>query len=257
VCRLRKNSRQRIPFARCCRDKQSSHALNVRAALALTVCMQVSSIFSHTRCVSFPVLFSAHSLWGPFCMLPVLHRGRYRTCHTSLSPEEYRAMSMHGNTMHQQDEGGYWIEKASLPGPPRRFTARSTYQEELLDGVNTAAKTYAKTADMSITTCPFFEGTRRSGQDFAMSSSRPIRTAPAALQTQKGDMIGYTTMYKSMVLKDPLTGGTAAPGGPRMPSQEPSTRARVLSYILPSAPPASRCRCLRSKTRLLLCAREV
>lgn len=158
----------------------------------------------------------------------------YRTCHTSLSPEEYRAMSMHGNTMHQQDEGGYWIEKASLPGPPRRFTARSTYQEELLDGVNTAAKTYAKTADMSITTCPFFEGTRRSGQDFVMSSSRPIRTAPAALQTQKGDMIGYTTMYKSMVLKDPLTGGTAAPGGPRMPSQEPSTRARVLPHSVPS-----------------------
>lgn len=152
---------------------------------------------------------------------------RYQHTHKKLAPQEYRPMSMHGNTMHQQDEGGFWIEKASLPGPPKQFSAKSTYQADILDGSNTAAKAYQKTESMSITTCPFAEGTRRAGQDFTMSSSRPIRTAPAALQTQNGDMIGYTTMYKSMVLKDPLTGGSAAPGGPRVPSQEPATRARV------------------------------
>jgi len=158
----------------------------------------------------------------------------YRHTHKSHSPDEYRPTSMHGNTMHQQNEGGFWIEKSALPGPPKRFTAKSTYQEDVLDSSNAAARAYQKTENMSITTCPFAEGTRRSGKDFGMSSSRPIRTAPAALQTRKGDTIGYTTMYKSMVLKDPLTGGSAAPGGPRVPSQEPAARARVLPHSVPS-----------------------
>lgn len=170
-------------------------------------------------------------LTGSGCTL-IVCGSRYRHTHKSHSPDEYRPTSMHGNTMHQQNEGGFWIEKSALPGPPKRFTAKSTYQEDVLDSSNAAARAYQKTENMSITTCPFAEGTRRSGKDFGMSSSRPIRTAPAALQTRKGDTIGYTTMYKSMVLKDPLTGGSAAPGGPRVPSQEPAARARVRATLV-------------------------
>ena len=140
-------------------------------------------------------------------------------------------MSMHGNTLHQQGEGGYWIEKASLPGPPKPFTASTTYREEMLNPVPGKDRSLQKTSGMSMTTVEYHAGKNRVSSGIG---TRPIYTAPAALTTSKGDTLGYKTMYQSMVLKDPLTGGAAAPGGPRQLSQAPAARARVLPHAMPS-----------------------
>lgn len=132
---------------------------------------------------------------------------------------------MHGNTYHQTGEGGYWIERASLPGPPKPFLASSTYKNEMLNAQKEMERAMSKTDGLSITTCCYSAGVRRSTSGAA--SMRDVRSAPAATTTSMGDTIGYKTCYSSMVLKDPLTGGGVAAGAPRMPSQKPSQRARV------------------------------
>eukprot|EP00951_Prasinocladus_malaysianus_P016110 scaffold124996_cov26-Prasinocladus_malaysianus.AAC.2 len=141
---------------------------------------------------------------------------------------------MHGNTSRQQEDGGYWIEKASLPGPPKTFAAKSTYQDEILNGTETAAKAFDKASMVTMTTHAYSGGIRRATGDMKASGARTVRTAPAAFTTERGDMIGYKTMYASMVLQDPLTGGSAAPGAPRLPSQMPANRSRVLPFAMPS-----------------------
>lgn len=57
-----------------------------------------------------------------------------------------------------------------------------------------------------------------------------LRSMGADKETKCGDRIGYTTTYNEMVLKEPLTGGTAAAGAPRTASQAPEFRC-ALSWL--------------------------
>lgn len=143
-------------------------------------------------------------------------------------PHDYKTPSKTG--------GGYWFAQRALTESPP-FVATTTYDAEVCKGPETKREQLSKTKGLSCTLVNY-EAARQNRSQSApkpksLGFSGPL--GPTTVRTSIGEQVGYTTEYDSMVVKDPLTGGTAAAGAPRRPSTVPEFRYAVMPRAMEPA----------------------
>jgi len=125
--------------------------------------------------------------------------------------------------------GGYWIKErqAGMEVPMSRGT---TYRCEILDH---AEKDAALAGTRSATVITALDAVARGGEDAAPVSQHG-RAVTGALDVQV-PQVGMVTTYGSMTVKNPLVGGSAAPGRPPSEPLRPTPRPHVAPRGLPPA----------------------
>lgn len=133
------------------------------------------------------------------------------------NPRDYNPDNKHG--------GGYWLFERQI-GNSSPMTAKSTYAAETCAAAVNAATQIEPTKGLRCTLTGY-------EQARAQNLSGALEAAGAEKTTRVGDMIGYTTTYGAMVQKEPLTGGSAAAGAPRVESAAPEFRCAACGAALP------------------------
>ena len=113
--------------------------------------------------------------------------------------------------------GGYWLYDRTVTETVP-LNADTTYKKEICDAPATTHAQLKRTDDLRVTLSSY-EQARRQNEAGTLST-----TGKNGIKTASGDTLGYVSSYTSMVLKNPLTGGSAAAGAERVPSEVPGFR---------------------------------
>ncbi|KAL6754162.1 flagellar associated protein [Haematococcus lacustris] len=154
--------------------------------------------------------------------------------------------------------GGYWVTQRTSPHS-QPFTARTTYQAEVLDGERTAQEQLERSVGLACT-LPQYEAARataprvlsadrslrHSGQFPATSSSFTLGSTqrPATCTTSRGELVGYQTSQGALFVAQPLVGGSASPGraaqarlqqtsSGEVPASNVEMRYKVMPHAMP------------------------
>mmetsp|Transcript_17300 Transcript_17300/g.37331 ORF Transcript_17300/g.37331 Transcript_17300/m.37331 type:complete len:459 (-) Transcript_17300:854-2230(-) len=126
--------------------------------------------------------------------------------------------------------GGYWISERKI-ADNKPFLATSTYRAETLAAPESAEQQLTRSLGLSCTIANY-EAARQTApraQSAAPTTRATQREAllatqrPATAVTSYGELVGYQTTNKSMLVRDPLTGGKAAAGNLTTPLTAPRT----------------------------------
>lgn len=131
--------------------------------------------------------------------------------------------------------GGYWFSQRALTASPP-FVQTTIYDADMNHGAETKKEQLDKTMGLSCTVVNYEAARQRRSQSAPRKNPFASQTIPpTTAQTSNGDQVGFTTEYDSMVVKDPLTGGTCAAGAPRRPSTVPEFRYSVMPRAMEPA----------------------